>query len=170
MFAFSRSSTPSSPPLPPNLFWGPVTANYDWCESNYSVSRYVAEFFNTVSSIPTFTVGVYFLLKARQHKYGFRFSLAGAMLALVGIGSVAFHGTLTRAGQILDEVPMLYSSSIFLWISGSLHLPVGKKGDAQSVRLGFALTAYCVVITAAYASGGFEVGLCGEGGGVGEEV
>ena len=151
MFAFFRSATPSPPPAP-DLFWGPVTANYNWCEADYAVSRYVAEFFNTISSIPTFTVGLYFLLKARQHKYGFRFSLAGAMLALVGIGSVSFHGTLTRAGQILDEVPMLYSSSIFLWISGSLHLPVGTKGDAQSVKLGLALLAYCVIVTAAYAN------------------
>ena len=171
MFAFSRSATPSPPPAP-ELFWGPVTSNYNWCEADYAVSRYVAEFFNTISSIPTFTVGLYFLLKARKHKYGFRFSLAGAMLALVGIGSVSFHGTLTRAGQILDEVPMLYSSSIFLWISGSLHLPVGTKGDAQSVKLGLALLAYCVIVTAAYANGGFEVrgkgdkmGGCCKGGG-----
>ena len=155
MFAFFRAQPPPVPP--PELFWGPVTANYDWCESNYAVSRYVAEFFNTISSVPTFTVGVYFLLKARRHEYGFRFLLAGVMLALVGIGSVSFHGTLTRAGQILDEVPMLYSSSIFLWISGSLHLPVGAEGDAQSVRLGYALLAYCVLVTLAYANGGFEV-------------
>jgi len=33
---------------------------------------------------PCATVGLYFLLKARQHAYGFRFLLAGAMLAVVG--------------------------------------------------------------------------------------
>jgi dihydroceramidase len=156
MFAFFRSRPPPPPP-PPAQVWGEVTANYDGCEHNYAVSRYVAEFANTVSSLPTITVGLYFLLKARQHHYGFRLSLAGAMLALVGVGSVAFHGTLTRFGQVLDELPMLYSSSIFLWISGSLHLPAGPKGDAQSARLGLALLVYCVAVTAAYANGGFEV-------------
>ena len=83
------------------------------------------------------------------------------MLALVGLGSVAFHATLTRAGQVLDEIPMLYSSSIFLWIAGSLHFPVGKQGDVQSARLGCALLAYCVMVTVAYANGGFEVGALG---------
>ena len=55
-----RSPPPTfEPPLPPSAvpFWGPVTANYDWCESNYAVSQYVAEFFNSISSLPTFTVG-----------------------------------------------------------------------------------------------------------------
>ena len=109
----------SLPPRSEGPFWGPITANYDWCESNYVVTQYVAEFFNTLSGVPTLTVGLYFALKSAKHGYGFRFALAGWMLAVVGFGSVAFHGTLTRLGQMLDELPMLYSSSIFLWIAAS---------------------------------------------------
>ena len=89
-------------------YWGKPTANYDWCEDNYVLTPYVAEFWNALSSLPTLTVGLYFLLKARKHAYGYRFEVAGAMLAIVGLGSAAFNGTLTRWGQILDEVPMLY--------------------------------------------------------------
>ena len=126
------------------------------CEENYAWTPYVAEMFNTLSSIPTLTVGVYFLLVAAKHRYGFRFRLAGWMLALVGVGSVAFHGTLTRVGQILDEVPMLYSSSIFLWIGGSLLYPANAEGDRRSAVLGFALLAYCAIVTTVYFAGGFE--------------
>ena len=25
-------------------FWGPITSNIDWCEGNYEVTYYVAEF------------------------------------------------------------------------------------------------------------------------------
>jgi len=32
-------------------FWGPVTAKMDWCERNYSVSFYVAEFWNALTGI-----------------------------------------------------------------------------------------------------------------------
>ena len=144
-----------SPPSEP--FWGPITANYDWCEANYAVTDYVAEFFNTCSSIPTFTVGLYFALKSKKHGYGFQFSLAGWMLAVVGLGSCAFHGTLTRIGQIADELPMLYSSSIFLWIAASLRFPVSNEGDKKSKHLGYGLLLYCLVITIAYLNGGFEL-------------
>ena len=145
----------ASPPSVP--FWGPVTANYDWCESNYVISTYVAEFWNALSSVPTLTVGLWFALKSHKHGYGFRFSLAGWMLAVVGSGSCAFHGTLTRLGQIADELPMLYSSSIFLWIAASLRFKVNKDGDEKSKRLGYGLLLYCVAITTAYLNGGFEL-------------
>jgi hypothetical protein len=115
-------------------YWGKPTANYDWCEDNYVLTPYVAEFWNALSSLPTLTVGLYFLLKARKHAYGYRFEVAGAMLAIVGLGSAAFHGTLTRWGQILDEVPMLYSSSVFLWIAGSLDARGRDAAGHQTER------------------------------------
>ena len=32
-------------------FWGPRTASVDWCEPNYVVSHYVAEWWNTLTSV-----------------------------------------------------------------------------------------------------------------------
>ena len=32
-------------------YWGDVTSTIDWCESNYDVSQYTAEFWNTISNI-----------------------------------------------------------------------------------------------------------------------
>lgn len=37
-------ATPTEAP-----FWGPIDALVDWCEPNYAVTRYVAEFWNTLS-------------------------------------------------------------------------------------------------------------------------
>ena len=41
-------------------YWGEVTSDYDFCEKNYALSNYVAEFFSTFSSIPIILYGIYF--------------------------------------------------------------------------------------------------------------
>lgn len=115
-------------------YWGPVTADYNWCEQDYKITPYVAEFFNTASSLAVVLAGVIFGRQAYEHKYGVRFYVAALGLVVIGLGSVAFHGTLQRWGQVLDEVPMLWSSLVFLWISVCNAL--GKQAEAAwSTRL-----------------------------------
>ncbi|KAF9359772.1 Alkaline ceramidase 3 [Mortierella sp. NVP85] len=101
---YTNSTLASS--LPPNGYWGPPTSS-DWCESNYDISFYVAEFFNSVSSISMIIVG---LLGVYLHSsFEKRFLLTFGSIAVVGLGSIAFHGTLLFPLQMLDEVPMVYS-------------------------------------------------------------
>src|SRR5205814_10181970 len=38
-------------------FWGPPTSTIDWCEANYAHSRYVCEWFNTLSSFAMVLAG-----------------------------------------------------------------------------------------------------------------
>jgi dihydroceramidase len=40
------------PPAPDALGpFGPLTASVDWCEENFAMSPFVAEFWNTISSV-----------------------------------------------------------------------------------------------------------------------
>ena len=98
-------------------YWGPPTADYNWCEEDYAVTAYCAEFFNTISSFAIVLAGGIFARQAAARAYGARFLIAAFGLIVIGIGSVAFHGTLRREGQVLDEVPMLWASLVFLWIA-----------------------------------------------------
>eukprot|EP00759_Apiculatamorpha_spiralis_P038720 PhF_6_TR37807/c0_g1_i1/m.56289/K04711/ACER3, YDC1; dihydroceramidase len=110
----------------------PITSNMDWCEENYVVVSFIAEFFNTLSSIPV----ALFALHGCLHVY--RNSLGPMPLALhlimfvVGVGSVLFHGTLTWQGQTADEIPMLLAITLYLYAILSIRGPLSVV-----VTLGF---------------------------------
>lgn len=94
-------------------FWGPRTASEDWCEGNYMKTHYVAEFYNTLSSVPLCLVALLGIFYARRYGYPSRISLAYAGVFCIGLGSIAFHGTLSRWGQALDELSMVQRDLLF---------------------------------------------------------
>ena len=61
-----------------------IPSTVDWCEPNYQVSSYIAEFFNTFSSFAMIICG---LMGVYLHRKGFekRFLAAFATVAIVGI-------------------------------------------------------------------------------------
>lgn len=99
----------------PGGFWGPPTSTVDWCEANYAHSPYVAEWFNTLSSGAMVAVGLIGLWLHRGVLER-RFLLAFGLVSVVGVGSVAFHGTLLFQLQMLDELPMLYLVTLIFYI------------------------------------------------------
>jgi dihydroceramidase len=42
--------------------------------------------------------------------------MAFAMFIVIGFGSAAFHGTLWRSMQLMDELPMVWANGIFIFI------------------------------------------------------
>lgn len=98
-------------------FWGPVTASIDWCESNYVVSYYIAEFFNSTSNVFPIISGIFLSIRANQLNVGSMYVIPGLVLCLIGIGSLLFHGTLLFQAQLLDELPMIYLQMLCLYIA-----------------------------------------------------
>lgn len=47
-------------------YWGEVTASVDWCEPNYAWTPFVAEFWNTISSLAMIGVGLMGLVLNRK--------------------------------------------------------------------------------------------------------
>ncbi|KNZ64179.1 hypothetical protein VP01_1058g7 [Puccinia sorghi] len=83
-------------------YWGPSTASIDWCEANYAITRFIAEFTNTLSNLVF--VGI----------------------ALVGVGSFLFHATLRYEWQLGDELPMIFCCAFITYVAfdtGSASLP-----------------------------------------------
>jgi dihydroceramidase len=96
-------------------YWGPSTSTVDWCETNYAHLFHVSELFNSASSLVLVLTGLLGLVLHRRVLER-RFLLAFALLAVVGVGSTAFHATLRREHQMLDELPMLYLAIVIVYI------------------------------------------------------
>jgi dihydroceramidase len=105
--------------------WGPISSNVDWCERNYVVSPYFAEFWNSVSSLPMVVLGFFGMMHSyyNLNQLGIRFPVAYFFLMLVGFGSFLFHMTLLYSCQLLDELPMILGTLVFIYIMLDFHAP-----------------------------------------------
>ncbi len=123
-------------------------ASVDWCEPNYVVTHYVAEWWNTLSSVPLVLLGLYGLWRCwgARHELEARFAAAFFSMAIVGLGSTAFHGTLLHVAQAADELPMIYGSLVLLYCL--INRRFGPSRRTRAWALGF--TAYAVLFTVAY--------------------
>ncbi|KAK4536528.1 hypothetical protein CDCA_CDCA08G2553 [Cyanidium caldarium] len=98
-------------------FWGAATATVNWCERDYAITPYVAEFYNALSSLAFVAYAALGLrLYGDRRVYERRFVVALWFLVGVGVGSALFHATLWRSMQLLDELPMVYVVLVQLWV------------------------------------------------------
>jgi dihydroceramidase len=105
------------PELDTNIgYWSPSTSSIDWCERNYVVTQYIAEFWNCLSSFSMCILGGILFIRGLYNKIETRFLLSSLGFGFVGLGSAYFHGTLTHLGQMADELPMVYSMIIWWFI------------------------------------------------------
>ena len=92
-------------------YWGPITSTLVWCEQKYRWSRFVAEPINTVTNLFFILLALYGYRVTRREGLPLRYSICHLGVALVGFGSAWFHATLTYSTQLLDELPMIYTSA-----------------------------------------------------------
>jgi dihydroceramidase len=98
-----------------------VSSSLDWCERNYVITWFIAEFWNSVSSLVISFFGALNLAQSFAHKLEMRFALASLGCIFVGLGSAAFHGSLTYIGQLGDELPMVYVVMILFFILSTMN-------------------------------------------------
>jgi len=104
--------------------WGEVTSTMDWCELNYTVTPFVAEWWNTTSSLVILFLGLYGFLAHRESSVGMR--IAFLSMGVVGLGSVLFHGTLRFEMQLMDELPMLWCALCMFYNLAQALVPKDK--------------------------------------------
>ena len=128
-------------------WWGPVTSSIDWCERNYVVTPYVAEFFNAISNVVMVALGMLGALVALRYGHERRFVVLYLCLAVVGVGSLAFHGTLTHVGQQGDETPMIFLSCSWMYVTIFTPHDPSAEGAARRKAWVRGLVAFCAVFS-----------------------
>lgn len=82
-------------PIPEALYyWGPVTASINWCEEDYVVTKYIAEFCNTTTNALFIILAALAIRNAFRYGYERRVLFTSMGFMLVGVGSWLFHMTL----------------------------------------------------------------------------
>ncbi|EPQ26764.1 uncharacterized protein PFL1_05743 [Pseudozyma flocculosa PF-1] len=140
------SYRPATPP--PEGYWGPITSSLFWCEEKYRWSRYVAEPANTLSNLFFVVVALYGVARTRGQRLPLRFVLAHFGVAFVGVGSTLFHATLKREMQLLDELPMIYTSALLTY--AVLETSPGYRSRTFPILLALFLLALVSSITWTY--------------------
>lgn len=126
-------------------FWT-QTATIDWCESNYDLSYYVAEFWNTISNLAFVLPQLYQFNHLSSYKIiepTYRWAFLS--LALVGLGSFLFHMTLSRPMQMFDETSMILVS-----LHGFYLLYIIKEPNVNRKVLATSLVLYGLIFLGLY--------------------
>ncbi|EDV19630.1 uncharacterized protein TRIADDRAFT_33194 [Trichoplax adhaerens] len=129
--------------------WGAPTSTLDWCEENYIVCKYMAEFWNTISNIFTIVLPMMGYAMDWSSPLEVHFRLQYVALIVVGIGSWCFHGTLLYQLQLLDELPMIYGSAIMLYAL----FQVPSQPKKHNILSSLFLTTYSAWTTYIYLTG-----------------
>ncbi|KAI8918775.1 alkaline ceramidase 3 [Entophlyctis helioformis] len=133
------------PPAGNDGYWGPVTATLDWCEENYTVSYYIAEWWNTWSNLIFPAAALVGVWSSWQTKSEARIYAMYLALAVVGAGSFAFHATLTYTMQLSDELPMIYGTCVSVFVLALMWPP-----ERGTLAVTAGLVVYSVAVTAIY--------------------
>lgn len=104
-------------------FWDEISKNYtirpaeiNWCEPNYTQSHYIAEFQNSFSSLFITLGGLIGFYWAYKYRHPASLQVLALLIAVVGVGSFLFHQTLLFPMQLLDELPMMYAMTAFIYL------------------------------------------------------
>ncbi|KAJ2501328.1 hypothetical protein GGH96_002027 [Coemansia sp. RSA 1972] len=131
--------------VPDRPFWGQATSTIDWCEENYVVCKYIAEFWNTSTNLAFFALAIFGMMKVRATQQENRFLFCYIAMLVVGLGSWLFHMTLQYQWQLADELPMVYGTCICIYCALQADVKVGTD-----VYVALALFGYSAVVTLVY--------------------
>lgn len=130
-------------------YWGAVDTTTNFCEPHYSLSPYIAEFFNSCSSFVYVVVGAYLLYKLR-HQNDKAVNTSALWLVAIGVGSALFHGTMRYSMQLADELPMVGFVLSGMLAKTTVTFHEGVKKWSKHIRIAGCCQALLLVVLYGY--------------------
>jgi len=124
-------------------FWGKPDSAVTFCEKNYDVVFFIAEFMNSISSLIYVIFGIEGIIRSIHLNLNPSTIGCFVVLTVIGFGSTIFHATMRFWGELFDEIPMLLLCIAFLIAQTSTHYLL------TSTTLGGMITYSLVVISIA---------------------
>lgn len=116
----------------------------NFCEIDYAVTPYIAEFVNTLTNLAYMILAFTTLPSKSSTVNLFSWPLANTALLLIGLGSFAFHATLKHYAQLADESAM-YVIVTVLNYQVYTHKLLNTPASKAALGLALALTATIVI-------------------------
>ncbi|KAL2071737.1 hypothetical protein VTL71DRAFT_12972 [Oculimacula yallundae] len=88
-------------------YWGDANAQANFCEEDYIITPYIAEFINTLTNIMYLVYAFYGIKNNVNRKDAVLRNLPYLGIAAVGFGSAIFHATMKNYTQWCDDLSML---------------------------------------------------------------
>ncbi|KAI5363266.1 putative alkaline ceramidase [Septoria linicola] len=119
-------------------FWGTPTSNVNFCEEDYVWTYYVAEFFNTVTSLAYVAYGIHGIRRSKRHDIGIFSITNSSYFALIGVGvfSGLYHTTLKYHTQMSDELSMHVAIATVLLQVYTFQEPLAIQRRNAAIILG----------------------------------
>ncbi|KAF2276079.1 alkaline phytoceramidase [Westerdykella ornata] len=119
--------------------WGPPNSNHNFCEEDYIITEYIAEFVNTLTNLTYVIYGIHGLRRVSPKKDGGIFStLALPYWGLIGVGVLSgwFHSTLKYHSQMGDDLSMFLAVGTLMHQLLTFNAPPAKRCNITLLILG----------------------------------
>ena len=152
----------SYPPPDQPGYWDPVTSTINWCEEvlpsytralvpeliccqDYYATYYSAEIVNTLTNLAFMYLAYRGIRNCLHNDHDTVFIVAYFGYFLVGVGSFLFHTTLKYPWQLFDELNMIYTTCLMVYVGLSY-----RKSSAAQIALAVGLVVFCTFVTLYY--------------------
>ncbi|KAG9241676.1 ceramidase [Calycina marina] len=123
--------------------WGENTSAYDFCEMNYYITNYIAEFVNVSTNLGYIYLGYKGIRNNRRGNNDAVVTTCYMLLQSIGVGSGIYHAAPKYFTQMVDEFPMLYATAGILY--GTLSITLGASArKSLAILMPFFITGVSI--------------------------